>query len=250
MQPIVQASDVRKHFDTHCVLDGVSLAALEGQLISLIGPAGCGKSTLLRCLNGLDVPDSGTIEIGGVTWARAAGGRAPAPEVAHELRRTVAMVFQGDSLFPHRTLLQNVMMAPMMVLGVSRDEAAMGAELLLRKVGLFAEMDRYPAHLSAGQQQRGAIARALAMSPKVMLYDEPTSALDGGMAQEVLDTIALLKDDGLTQIIATHELGFARAASDSVMFMQNGAVVETAPGDAMFRAPQDVRVQRFFQLFA
>lgn len=250
MQPIVQASEVRKHFDTHCVLDGVSLTVDEGRLVSLIGPAGCGKSTLLRCLNGIEVPDAGRIRIGGTEWLRGPGGKPPAPDVARELRKSVAMVFQNDSLFPHRTLLQNVMMAPMMVMGLPRDEAALTAELLLRKVGLFEEMDRYPIHLSPGQQQRGAIARALAMGPKVMLYDDPTAAMDGGMSREVLDVVKMLRAEGMAQIIATHDIRFAREASDTVLFMEKGAVVESSDGDALFTAPRDIRVQRFLQLFA
>ncbi|HQS48071.1 MAG TPA: amino acid ABC transporter ATP-binding protein [Xanthobacteraceae bacterium] len=249
MDPILRVEDVRKSFGAHTILKGVSFQIEEGDLVSMIGPSGCGKSTLLRCLNGLESMDSGVIEACGVRMERKAGSNAPLNDVAHRLRKNVGMVFQSFNLFPHKTLHQNVMMAPMVVKGTSRDEAAANAERLLKKVGLFEQMDRYPVNLSGGQQQRGAIARALAMSPKIMLYDEPTSALDPGLVDEVLDVMKELDNEGMTQIIVTHEMRFARDASDYIIFMDKGEIIEISDEDEIFDNPKDPRTRQFLHRF-
>jgi polar amino acid transport system ATP-binding protein len=250
MQPIVRVDDVRKSFDGHPILNGVSFAIEEGDLVSVIGPSGCGKSTLLRCLNGLEIIDAGSIEICGVRMQRNHGsGPQALADVAHELRRNVGMVFQAFNLFPHKTLMQNVMLAPMVVKGIRRDEAAANAERLLKKVGLAEQIDRFPINLSGGQQQRGAIARALAMAPKVMLYDEPTSALDPIVVDEVLDVMKELDREGMTQIIVTHEMRFARDASDYVVFMDKGEIIEISDEDEIFQNPKDPRTRQFLRRF-
>lgn len=249
MQPILRVQDLRKSFGSKPILKGVSLQIEEGDLVSLIGPSGCGKSTLLRCLNGLESMDSGLIEACGVVMERKPGQTQGLDEIAHRLRKNVGMVFQSFNLFPHKTLMQNVMLAPMVVKGVSRDEAAATAERLLDKVGLSEQVDLYPINLSGGQQQRGAIARALAMSPKVMLYDEPTSALDPGLVDEVLDVMKELDAEGMTQIIVTHEMRFARDASDYIVFMEKGEIVEISDEDEMFTNPKDPRTRQFLRRF-
>jgi polar amino acid transport system ATP-binding protein len=250
MQPIVRVEDVHKSFDKNPILKGISFQIEEGDLVSLIGPSGCGKSTLLRCLNGLEVLDSGRVEICGVAMERKpSASPGPLGDVAHKLRRNVGMVFQNFNLFLHKTLIQNVMLAPMVVKGVSRAEAAANAERLLKKVGLDAQVDRYPINLSGGQQQRGAIARALAMAPKVMLYDEPTSALDPIVVDEVLDVMKELDREGMTQIVVTHEMRFARDASDYIVFMDKGEIIEISDEDEMFHNPKDPRTRQFLHRF-
>jgi polar amino acid transport system ATP-binding protein len=250
MQPIVRVENVHKSFDKTPILKGISFQIEEGDLVSLIGPSGCGKSTLLRCLNGLEVLDSGRVEICGVAMERQPStSPGPLADVAHKLRRNVGMVFQNFNLFPHKTLIQNVMLAPMVVKGISRDEAAGLAEKLLRKVDLAEQVDRYPLNLSGGQQQRGAIARALAMAPKVMLYDEPTSALDPIVVDEVLDVMKELDREGMTQIVVTHEMRFARDASDYIVFMDKGEIIEISDEDEIFQSPKDPRTRQFLHRF-
>ncbi|MEW6122387.1 MAG: amino acid ABC transporter ATP-binding protein [Pseudomonadota bacterium] len=249
MQPILRVENVHKSFDTTQILKGVSFQIEEGDLVSIIGPSGCGKSTLLRCLNGLETIDSGAIEACGVRMERKVGAPEIPGEVSHRLRRNVGMVFQQYQLFPHKTLIQNVMMAPMVVKGVKEDEARANAERLLRKVGLHEQRDRFPINLSGGQQQRGAIARALAMAPRIMLYDEPTSALDPGLVDEVLDVMKELDNEGMTQICVTHEMRFARDASDYIIFMEKGDIVEISDEDAMFTNPKDPRTRQFLRRF-
>ncbi|MBV8512087.1 MAG: amino acid ABC transporter ATP-binding protein [Xanthobacteraceae bacterium] len=247
---MVQVEDVHKSFDKTPILKGVSFKIEEGDLVSLIGPSGCGKSTLLRCLNGLEVLDSGRVEICGVAMERKPSTPpGPLTDVAHKLRRNVGMVFQSFNLFPHKTLIQNVMLAPMVVKGIARDEAAGLAENLLKKVGLGEQVDRYPLNLSGGQQQRGAIARALAMAPKVMLYDEPTSALDPIVVDEVLDVMKELDREGMTQIVVTHEMRFARDASDYIVFMDKGEIIEISDEDEIFQNPKDPRTRQFLHRF-
>ncbi|MBV9627440.1 MAG: amino acid ABC transporter ATP-binding protein [Xanthobacteraceae bacterium] len=247
---MVQVEDVHKSFDKTPILKGVSFKIEEGDLVSLIGPSGCGKSTLLRCLNGLEVLDSGRVEICGVAMERKPSTPpGPLTDVAHKLRRNVGMVFQSFNLFPHKTLIQNVMLAPMVVKGIARDEAAGLAENLLKKVGLGEQVDRYPLNLSGGQQQRGAIARALAMAPKVMLYDEPTSALDPIVVDEVLDVMKELDREGMTQIVVTHEMRFARDASDYIVFMDKCEIIEISDEDEIFQNPKDPRTRQFLHRF-
>ncbi|TCT01084.1 amino acid ABC transporter ATP-binding protein [Aquabacter spiritensis] len=250
MQPILRAENVHKSFDKTHILKGVSFQIEEGDLVSIIGPSGCGKSTLLRCLNGLETLDSGMIEACGVRLERKPGAPEVPGEVAHRLRRNVGMVFQQYNLFPHKTLLQNVMMAPMVVKGTKKEEAEANAERLLKKVGLYEQMDRYPINMSGGQQQRGAIARALAMAPKIMLYDEPTSALDPGLVDEVLDVMKELDAEGMTQIVVTHEMRFARDASDYIIYMEKGDIVEISDEDEIFENPKDPRTRQFLHRFA
>lgn len=249
MQPILRVENVHKSFDTTQILKGVSFQIEEGDLVSIIGPSGCGKSTLLRCLNGLETIDSGAIEACGVRMERKAGAPEIPGEVSHRLRRNVGMVFQQYQLFPHKTLIENVKMAPMVVKGVKEAEAHANAERLLRKVGLYEQRDRFPINLSGGQQQRGAIARALAMAPRIMLYDEPTSALDPGLVDEVLDVMKELDNEGMTQICVTHEMRFARDASDYIIFMEKGDIVEISDEDAMFTNPKDPRTRQFLRRF-
>lgn len=233
------------------MLKGVGFSLEEGDLVSVIGPSGCGKSTMLRCINGLELLDSGTITAAGTTVSRQPG--APAgPEISknfHALRQRVGMVFQQFNLFPHRTLIENTMLAPMLVRGIPREDAEKTGRALLGKVGLSAMEDRYPANLSGGQQQRAAIARALAMQPKVMLYDEPTSALDPELVDEVLHVMKELDAEGMTQIVVTHEMRFAREASDYIIFMEGGHIVEISNGDEIFTQPKDERTRRFLRRF-
>jgi polar amino acid transport system ATP-binding protein len=250
--PILAARNVVKSYGEITILKGISLDIAEGDLVSIIGPSGCGKSTFLRCLNFLEVPDSGSVTIDGVAiarnhaaqpWDRAAAAQARA------LRAQVGMVFQNFNLFPHRTVLDNVMLAPMVVKGEARKTAEERAITLLRKVHLGDFVHRYPAQLSGGQQQRAAIARALAMAPKVMLYDEPTSALDPALVDEVLQVMRDLDNEGMTQIVVTHEMRFARDASDYIVFMDGGEIIEISDEDEIFENPQDPRTRQFLRRF-
>lgn len=250
--PLIAVEKLVKSFDGPPVLRGMDLSIEEGDLISIIGPSGCGKTTFLRCLNCLEILDSGRITIGGVTLERASKTQRPDNGFyarAHELRSEVGMVFQSLNLFPHKTILQNVMMGPLVVKKEPRDKAEANALRLLDKVGLSKYRDRHPYNLSGGQQQRAAIARALAMSPKVMLYDEPTSALDPELVDEVLQTMRDLDADGMTQIVVTHEMRFAKNASDYIVYMEHGEIVEISDGDAMFADPKDERTRRFLKQF-
>lgn len=250
--PLVSVTDLHKSFDEVEILKGVSLTVEEGDLVSIIGPSGCGKSTFLRCLNGLEVFDQGSVTMAGVTIQRS-GGAADADrqfrEKTHALRQRVGMVFQQFNLFPHKTILENAMLAPMVVNGVPREDAEDAGVRFLDKVGLGALKDRYPAHLSGGQQQRAAIARALAMNPKIMLYDEPTSALDPELVDEVLQVMKALDTEGMTQIVVTHEMRFARDASDYIVFMQGGNIVEISDEDEIFTNPKDERTRQFLRRF-
>ncbi|MCX6965483.1 MAG: amino acid ABC transporter ATP-binding protein [Verrucomicrobia bacterium] len=249
--PLVSIQDLHKSFDDTPILKGVSFAIEEGDLVSVIGPSGCGKSTMLRCINGLETLDSGVITAAGATISRKPGAKLDADfeKTAHALRQRVGMVFQQFNLFPHRTLLENTMMAPIIVRGVPHEDAEKTGRTLLEKVGLGAHADRYPANLSGGQQQRAAIARALAMQPKVMLYDEPTSALDPELVDEVLHVMKALDAEGMTQIVVTHEMRFARDASDYIIYMEGGHIVEISDEDEIFDNPKDERTRRFLRRF-
>lgn len=251
-KPILAAQDIVKSFDETTILRGISLSIAEGDLVSIIGPSGCGKSTFLRCLNFLEIPDSGSVTIDGITinlteadqqWDGATAAQARA------LRTRVGMVFQSFNLFPHKTLLENVMLAPMVVKREGRSSVEERALELLKKVRLGDLAQRYPSQLSGGQQQRAAIARALAMAPKVMLYDEPTSALDPELVDEVLQVMRDLDKEGMTQIVVTHEMRFARDASDYIVFMQGGEIVEIADDDEIFQNPKDTRTRQFLRRF-
>ena len=251
-QPIVHVAGLRKSFGTVPVLKGVGFDVEQGDLISIIGPSGCGKSTLLRCLNALETLDSGEVSIAGVTLRRREGERRLDPgfhDLAHELRQRVGMVFQQFNLFPNKTILQNVTLAPLVVKEEPRGVAEENALRLLEKVGLGGFASRYPGQLSGGQQQRAAIARALAMNPKVMLYDEPTSALDPMLVDEVLSVMKALDADGMTQIVVTHEIRFARDASDYIIYMEQGEIVEISDEDEIFTNPKDERTRKFLRRF-
>ena len=250
--PLIQVKNLNKYYHQDLILKDISVSIEEGDLVSIIGPSGCGKSTFLRCLNGMEVLDSGEIKIVGVTLLR----ETPAiplgrkfHQKTHDLRQRVGMVFQSFNLFPHKTLLQNVMMAPVIVQHKTRAEAEFIALKFLDKVGLKKFADRYPAYLSGGQQQRGAIARALALSPKVMLYDEPTSAIDPARVDEVLDVMRDLDKEGMTQIIVTHEMRFAKDASDYIIYMEQGEFIEISDEDEIFITPKDERTRRFLKNF-
>jgi polar amino acid transport system ATP-binding protein len=246
--PVVEAVGVHKFFGAHHVLRGISLTVARGEVVVIVGPSGSGKSTFLRCLNHLETIDRGRVTVGGelVGYREANGRLVPLhdAEVARR-RRAIGMVFQQFNLFPHLTALENVMAGPLHVLGADRATARASAERLLAQVGLPDKAAAYPAELSGGQQQRVAIARALAMAPRLMLFDEPTSALDPEMITEVLDVMVTLSRAGMTMIVVTHEMGFARAAADRVVFMDEGQGVEAAPPADFFARPRSERAKAF-----
>ena len=245
----VQVHDLHKTFGSLEVLKGVSLVAREGDVVSMIGASGSGKSTFLRCINFLEMPTQGTIEVTGeqVALSRGKDGNLhPSNRRQLELIRTrLGMVFQSFNLWQHMTVLQNVIEAPVHVLGLPKAEAVDRAERLLHKVGLYEKRDQYPAFLSGGQQQRAAIARALCMEPKVMLFDEPTSALDPELVGEVLKVIRDLADEGRTMILVTHEMKFARDVSSEVIYLHKGIIEEQGPPSQVFGSPRSERCRQF-----
>ncbi|MDR1953046.1 MAG: amino acid ABC transporter ATP-binding protein [Clostridiales Family XIII bacterium] len=247
---IVKAVKLHKYFGKLHVLKGADFCANRGEIISVIGPSGSGKSTLLRLLNHLEIADRGSIRIDGQYIAKEnAEGRSEylsGKEVLKICSR-LGMVFQGFNLFPHRSVIENLMEAPMMVAGLSKSVAAEKAEVLLGKVGLTDKRDAYPGQLSGGQQQRVAIARALAMDPEIMLFDEPTSALDPELIGEVLNVIKNLAAEDMTMIIVTHEMNFAREISDRVVFMDDGAIRATGTPDEILVNPDHPRIRAFLQ---
>ncbi len=248
MSPVVEAVGVGKVYGGTTVLDDVSLTVDEGEVVCLIGPSGAGKSTFLRCVDHLETVDAGLVRVAGeIIGYRERGGRLRElrPREIGRQRRCIGMVFQRFNLYPHMTALENVAHAPRHVAGRSRAEALATAEALLTRVGLAERMLAYPAQLSGGQQQRVAIARALAMSPRVMLFDEPTSALDPELVGEVLDVMKQLAEQGMTMIVVTHEMGFAREVADRVVFMADGRVVEQGPPEQVLGAPTDPRTRSF-----
>lgn len=235
---MINVKGLKKNFGRNTVLQGIDETVGEKEVVSIIGPSGSGKSTFLRCINLLEVPTAGEIAIEGEVINL--GGTN-----LNLLRQKVGMVFQHFNLFPHKTVLQNITLAPMRVKRVSRDRAKVRARELLNSVGLSEKEQAYPAQLSGGQKQRVAIARALAMDPQVMLFDEPTSALDPEMVGEVLDVIKSLAKSGMTMMVVTHEMGFAREVSDRVLFMDEGLVVERSSPAELFTAPRHPRTQEF-----
>jgi len=248
--PMVHALDVHKRFGSLEVLKGVSLDIGKGEVVAVIGPSGSGKSTFLRCLNHLETINRGRIDIEGETLVST-----DAQGVCHyvadaDMRRIcckMGMVFQHFNLFPHMTVLQNVIEAPMTVKGLSREEIIPKAEELLRKVGLLDKRDSYPSRLSGGQKQRVAIARALAMEPDIMLFDEPTSALDPELTGEVLRTMRELAEEHMTMLVVTHEMAFAREVASRVVFMDGGEILESRPSKALFASPEHPRTRAFLE---
>ena len=235
---LVELRSVRKSFGDNVVLNGIDLDLARGEAIVVAGPSGSGKSTMLRCINGLEGIDEGEIRFAG----------APLPTGGKELQRTrsrIGMVFQQFNLFPHMTVLQNIMLGPVKVKGVSEDQARTRARELLERVGIPEKADQVPADLSGGQQQRVAIARALAMEPELMLFDEPTSALDPEMIREVLDVMRALARDGMTMVVVTHEMGFAREVCDRIVFIDDGVIVEQGPPAEFFANAQSERAREF-----
>jgi polar amino acid transport system ATP-binding protein len=235
---IVEIRDLSKRFgETRAVRD-VSLDVTRGEVVVIIGPSGSGKSTLLRCVNRLEVPESGTITIDGVQMTSS-------EKQINQIRAEVGMVFQQFNLFPHKTVLENITLGPVVVKEMPEAEAEALAHELLAKVGIPEKAEAYPEQLSGGQQQRVAIARALAMAPKLMLFDEPTSALDPEMIKEVLDVMLDLAKEGMTMLVVSHEMGFARAAAHRIVFMDEGQIVEITTPELLFTAPKHERTKRF-----
>ena len=246
--PILQIQALHKRFGDHAVLRGIDLDVQPGDRIAIIGSSGSGKSTLLRCLNFMEMPSAGRVVLKGraIGTAAGAGGEVRYGQAElSEVRKQVGMVFQQFNLFPHMTVLQNCMLAPMRSRGTSKAEAEALAMKYLTRVRIGDQALKYPSQLSGGQQQRVAIARALCMTPKVMLFDEPTSALDPEMVKEVLDTMIGLAEDGMTMLCVTHEMGFARSVANRVIFMADGKIVEQATPELFFSNPQEEKTRNF-----
>jgi len=239
--PAVDVIDLHKNFDEHEVLKGIDLRVMPGEVLTLIGPSGSGKSTLLRCLNMLEVPTGGTVRILGELMP-------PRGSTLNRVRRDIGMVFQHFNLFPHMSVLDNVMEGQRTVLRRDKSEARQVAMEALERVGLPEKADAQPGRLSGGQQQRVAIARALAMNPKIMLFDEPTSALDPELKGEVLDTMLSLAQDGMTMVVVTHEMAFARKVADRAVFLDGGVIAEEGVPQQMLTAPNTERLQRFLNV--
>ena len=240
MPALIEIANLRKAYGSFTVLHGIDLAIEEGEVVCIIGPSGSGKSTLIRCINHLEPFDRDSrILVDGIPVAPGRGLAA--------VRAEVGMVFQSFNLFPHMSVLRNVMLAPMRVRGLSADAAARRGLELLARVGIEEQADKYPGQLSGGQQQRVAIARALAMEPKALLFDEPTSALDPEMVGEVLDVMKQLAASGVTMVVVTHEMGFARQVADRVLFMDGGRIVEAGPPAQIFDAPREERTRAFLR---
>jgi polar amino acid transport system ATP-binding protein len=248
---ILEVSGLSKSFGDNAVLRDISLKIHKAETVCLLGPSGSGKSTLLRCMNWLEEPDGGTVFLTGQPLgARPGGGLRMRDKELAAMRTRIGMVFQHFALWPHMSVLQNVMEAPVHVLKQTKDEARATAESLLQRVGLAGKMDSFPARLSGGQKQRVAIARALAMKPEVILFDEPTSSLDPELVGEVLGVMQDLVLEGMTMVVVTHEMGFARDVASRVVFMDGGHIVESGPPDQFFAAPQTDRARQFLMRYA
>jgi polar amino acid transport system ATP-binding protein len=241
----LSAKNITKYFGQSLVLDDVSMDINPGDVVSIIGPSGAGKSTLLRCMNLLETPTSGEIEIGEFRISIGPGNSEPTTKELAILRRNVGMVFQSFNLFPHLTVLENVSLGQRKVLGRSKEEARAKSLQILERVGLSEKVDVYPGRCSGGQQQRVAIARSLAMDPKVMLFDEPTSALDPEVGAEILAVMRELADDGMTMMVVTHEMSFAREVGDAVYVMVDGRIVEHGDPQKIMSEPTHERTQKF-----
>ena len=248
MTPMVKAEQVCKSFGALEVLKGITLDVEKGQVLVMVGPSGSGKSTFLRCINHLEVVNAGRLHVDGdLIGYRDKGNKLHemSPRDAAKQRRNIGMVFQHFNLFPHRTALENITEAPIHVKGVKKDAAVARGKDLLEQVGLSEKATAYPAQLSGGQQQRVAIARALAMSPKLMLFDEPTSALDPELVGEVLEVMKKLASEGMTMVVVTHEMGFAREVANQLVFMDGGVVVESGPPREVLANPRNERTKAF-----
>ena len=239
---LLEIRNLTKRYGENTVLRDLSFTVRRGEVIVVLGPSGCGKSTLLRCINALEPIQGGEILLGGEVIDRSPAG-LPA------LRRRIGMVFQSYELFPHMTVMENILLAPCKVLGTKKEDAKAEAEALLRRVGLWEKRDSYPRELSGGQKQRVAIVRALCMHPEVLLFDEVTAALDPEMVREVLDVVLDLAREGKTMIIVTHEMQFARAIADRVLFLEDGKIAEEAAPEDFFTAPKTERAKKFLKTF-
>ncbi|WP_054006000.1 ABC transporter ATP-binding protein [Cypionkella psychrotolerans] len=243
----IRVDGLHKSFGTHEVLKGVSLTACEGDVVAIIGGSGSGKSTMLRCINFLETPSSGTIEIGGEAVAMRSDGSPSDRRQLERLRQSLGMVFQNFNLWTHKTVLENLIEVPVHVLKLPKAEAEARARKLLARVGLAEKEGAYPAYMSGGQQQRAAIARALCMEPRAMLFDEPTSALDPELVGEVLQVIKGLADEGRTMVLVTHEMKFAREVASHVIYLHNGVIEEQGPPAEVFGAPKSERLKQFLK---
>lgn len=247
---VIRIQDLKKSFHNRAVIDGISIDVTKGDLVAIIGPSGCGKSTLLRCINGLETSDAGSVEVFGTELKSPSDiGQKEFQKRSLTVRQKVGMVFQNFNLFPHLTILENLIKAPMVVSQVSKTDAETKARELLKKVGLADKAHHYPDQISGGQQQRAAIARALAMNPEILLYDEPTSALDPALVQEVLRVMKQLDQEGMTQLVVTHEMRFARDVADRIVFVDHGKIVEMGSPEEIFGNPQDPRTKNFLRHF-
>lgn len=243
----IAVRDLRKSFGVHEVLKGVSLTAREGDVVAIIGGSGSGKSTMLRCINFLETPSAGTIEIGGEAVKMRPDGTPADRRQLERLRQSLGMVFQSFNLWTHKTVLENLIEVPVHVMKTPRTEAEDRARKLLARVGLAEKAGAFPAFMSGGQQQRAAIARALCMEPKAMLFDEPTSALDPELVGEVLQVIRALADEGRTMILVTHEMKFAREVASHVIYLHNGVIEEQGPPEQLYGDPQSERLKQFLK---
>ena len=239
---LLEIRNLTKRYGENTVLRDLSFTVRRGEVIVVLGPSGCGKSTLLRCINALEPIQGGEILLGGEVIDRSPAG-LPA------LRRRIGMVFQSYELFPHMTVMENILLAPCKALGAKKEDAKAEAETLLRRVGLWEKQDSYPRELSGGQKQRVAIVRALCMHPEVLLFDEVTAALDPEMVREVLDVVLDLAREGKTMVIVTHEMQFARAIADRVLFLEDGKIAEEAAPEDFFTAPKTERAKKFLKTF-
>ena len=240
---MIKLENIHKYFGELHVLHGVNLEVAEGEKVVIIGPSGSGKSTLIRCINLLEKPEEGSVVVDAVNLLTT-------PAAVAKVRQSMGMVFQQFNLYPHMTVLENLILAPIKLKGISRDEAIASGLLYLDRVGLKDKANAYPAQLSGGQQQRVAIARALNMKPKIMLFDEPTSALDPEMIQEVLDVMIALAGEGITMVVVTHEMGFARKVADRVIFMADGEILEQNTPEEFFTNPKHNRTRQFLSRIA
>ncbi len=243
----IRVEDLHKSFGSHHVLKGVSLTAHEGDVVAIIGGSGSGKSTMLRCINFLETPSSGAIVINGEAVAMRSDGTPTDRRQLERIRQSLGMVFQSFNLWSHKTVLENLIEVPVHVMKCPKDVAVARARKLLSRVGLAEKEGAYPAFMSGGQQQRAAIARALCMEPKAMLFDEPTSALDPELVGEVLQVIKGLADEGRTMILVTHEMKFAREVASHVIYLHNGVIEEQGPPEALFGTPKSERLKQFLK---